>query len=79
MNVMKQAEGIQEVFTLAEVASLLRIGRVTAWRLVKRGDLKAFRAGKGWRVLRNDLIKFVEGEGGRGKRRGRGSPRIVRG
>lgn len=73
MNTMKQLKkDIQEVFTLAEVGSILRIGRVTAWRLVTSGKLRAFRAGKNWRVQQVDLEKFIDKGGGLlGKRRKR--------
>ena len=73
MNIMKHLKkNIQEVFTLTEVASILRVGRVTAWRLVTSGKLRAFRAGKNWRVQQVDLEKFID-KGGvlLGKRRKR--------
>jgi excisionase family DNA binding protein len=48
------------VLTMTEVADELRIGRVTAWRLVSTGQIKGFRAGKGWRVRSADLVEFME-------------------
>lgn len=65
MNYMEPNGNIEnhlEVYTLAEVADILRVGRVTAWRMVTNGSLKAFRAGKGWRVLRDDLETLTSGE-----------------
>lgn len=62
MKQMKQSKrGIQEVLTLAEVGAILRVSRVTAWRMATKGALKAFRAGKAWRVLRDDLDMFTSG------------------
>jgi len=73
INTMKHLkQDMLEVFTLAEVSSILRIGRVTAWRLVTSGKLRAFRAGKNWRVQQVDLEKFIDKAGGLlGKKRKR--------
>jgi len=48
------------VMTLREVSAVLRIGRVTALRLVRSGQLRAFRAGKVWRIRREDLEQFMQ-------------------
>ncbi len=74
MNTMKHKGNIRqvpEVFTLAEVASILRVSRVTCWRLATSGKLKAFRAGRGWRVIKDNLDKFI--------RPGRTSKKIKKG
>ncbi|MEN6560121.1 MAG: helix-turn-helix domain-containing protein [Acidobacteriota bacterium] len=47
------------VLTLKEVYAALRVGRVTALRLVQSGKLPAFRAGRDWRVRRADLDSFM--------------------
>lgn len=44
---------------LSEVARILGVGRSTAHRLVVSGDLRGFRVGAAWRVLRADLEAFV--------------------
>jgi excisionase family DNA binding protein len=63
-NTMKQMKhnkiGANKVLTLAEVAAELRISRTTAWRLVTGRELLAFRVGKGWRVLREELGNFIQ-------------------
>jgi excisionase family DNA binding protein len=45
--------------TIREVSAVLRIGRVTALRLVQSGQLRAFRAGRSWRIKREDLEGFM--------------------
>ena len=61
MKHMKQYIGrANKVLTLGEVAAELRIGRTTAWRLVNASELRAFRAGKGWRVLRDELNNYIQ-------------------
>jgi excisionase family DNA binding protein len=58
------------IMTLTEVAAVLRVRRAVAWRLVTSGKLRAFRAGKNWRVQQVDLEKFIDKGGGLlGKRR----------
>jgi len=75
MNTMKHSRGIPKVLKLAEVASILRLGRVTIWRLATSGKLKAFRAGKGWRVLRDDLDTFIKKGGSYDGRKKQREPR----
>lgn len=47
------------VLKLKEVGYALRIGRVSALRLVNSGKLPAFRVGRDWRVLKSDLERFM--------------------
>lgn len=46
-------------YTTAEVADRLRVtpAAVTAW--CRSGLLPAYRAGKGWRIRKEDLDKFI--------------------
>jgi len=48
-----------EVMTLDEVATVLRINRSLAWRLVKAGRIRSFRTGKAYRVRRVDLEDYM--------------------
>ena len=63
-NTMKHKKrykgGAIKMLTLADVAAELRISRTTAWRLVTGRELPAFRVGKGWRVLREELENFMQ-------------------
>ena len=58
-----------EILTLSEVAEYLKIPRKTAYKVVKSGDLRAFKAGKHWRVQRAELGAWIArqstGDGGR--------------
>ena len=42
-----------------EVASILGVGRNTAYNLVKSGELKALRIGRQIRVPKNELLRFL--------------------
>lgn len=58
-----------EILTLSEVAEYLKIPKKTAYKVVKSGDLRAFKAGKHWRVQRAELGAWIArqstGDGGR--------------
>jgi excisionase family DNA binding protein len=47
------------ILTLQEVASLLKIGRKTAYTMVQRGELPAFRVRGQWRCRRADLETWI--------------------
>jgi len=52
-----------QVLKLEEVRKALRVGRVTALRLVQSGKVPAFRVGRDWRVLRSELNRFMRAGG----------------
>lgn len=58
-----------EILTLSEVAEYLKIPKKTAYKMVRSGDLRAFRAGKHWRVQWAELGAWIArqstGDGGR--------------
>lgn len=49
-----------EVYTLSEIAELLQVTRRTIYNWIKGGKLKAFRAGKEWRVTKEALAEFTQ-------------------
>ncbi len=48
-----------KVMTLAEVAGYLNCHYGTIYRLVRGGDLPAFRLGGSWRFMRSDLEQWI--------------------
>ena len=50
---------LSEILTLAEVAEYLRISKKTAYKIAKSGNLRAFKAGKHWRVRRVELGAWI--------------------
>lgn len=48
-----------ELLTIAEVAGLLRVSRMTVYRLIKAGKLKALRVNSAYRVEAAELQKYV--------------------
>lgn len=49
-----------EVYTLEEIIGLLNVTRRTLYNWIKDGKLKAFKAGREWRVTRKALDEFTE-------------------
>ena len=47
-----------EVLLPREVMNYLVCGQSTFYKLVRSGELKAFRVGKQWRVTRENLVAF---------------------
>jgi excisionase family DNA binding protein len=52
-------EPINEVLTAGEVASYLRVSLSTIYRLLKTGDLPAFKIGSDWRFNRVHIEKWL--------------------
>ena len=48
-----------EILTLDEVAKYLKIPRKTVYEMTRSGKLRAFRAGKHWRVPRSELDAWI--------------------
>jgi excisionase family DNA binding protein len=52
---------LNEVLTVSEVATFLRVNRSTVYKLIRRGELPAFKIGSDWRFNRvqiEALVKF---------------------
>lgn len=53
------AEPAGEILTLDEVASYLKAGKRTVYRLAAEGKLPAFKLGGTWRFRRSDLDEWI--------------------
>lgn len=56
---MYESDHLPNVLTVPEIASYLRIGRTTAYELVKRGEIPSLKIGRQIRVLRDDLLNYT--------------------
>jgi excisionase family DNA binding protein len=52
----------QELLTTNEAIEILKITRPTLLKLIKDGKLKATKIGHNYRILSDDLDKFIRGE-----------------
>ena len=49
-----------DILTISEIASLLRIAEKTVYGLAQRGDLPAFKVGGQWRFRRMAIDAWIE-------------------
>jgi excisionase family DNA binding protein len=49
-----------QILTLKEVASYLKLTNKTAYRLASEGKLPGFKVGGSWRFKSDDLEKWIE-------------------
>ncbi len=47
------------LLTVNEVADLLRVSRMTVYRLIKTGEMSAFRVGRGYRLREEDIDSYL--------------------
>jgi excisionase family DNA binding protein len=46
--------------TVSEVARVLRVSKMTVYRLIRQGDLPAVRIGRGFRIREDDMHRYLE-------------------
>lgn len=46
--------------TIAEVAAMMRVSKMTVYRLVHNGDLAAVRVGRSFRVTEKDVTEYIQ-------------------
>ena len=46
--------------TVNEVAQLMRVSKMTVYRLINHGDLPAVRIGRGYRIREEDVHRYLE-------------------
>lgn len=52
----------KKVYTLDEIADILKTTKRTLYTYIKDGKLKAIKIGKYWRVTSENLNNFLEGK-----------------
>ena len=52
----------RNVLTTQEACNYLRISRPTYLKYLYLGKIKGVKAGRGWKVLKSELDKFLKGE-----------------
>ncbi len=48
-----------QFLTVAEVASVMRVSKMTVYRLIRSGELTATRVGRGYRVWDSDVFAYL--------------------
>ncbi len=59
----KSSEGLREVrfLTVAEVAAVMRVSKMTVYRMVHSGELPAVRVGRSFRVPEQAVQAYLKG------------------
>ncbi len=57
---MKMLDNIPDTLTLAELQSVLQIGKNTALRLVHNDIITGHRVGGKWLFLKEDVVEFIK-------------------
>ena len=52
------------IYTVEEVADLLKIKPETVRIMLRDNELNGFKAGRAWRVTEDDLKKYIQKQGG---------------
>ena len=60
MHVFSEKENV-DVLNLSETADLLRVSNQTIYNMIRAGRIKAYKAGREWRLLRSDIQVYIEG------------------
>ncbi len=50
----------KKIYTVKDIANMLKVKEITVRRLVARGDLKAFRIGNRFRFNADDIEEFLK-------------------
>jgi excisionase family DNA binding protein len=51
-----------DVLTTEDATRCLRISKPTFLKYIRQGRIRAVKAGKGWRILKTELDRFLRGE-----------------
>jgi excisionase family DNA binding protein len=57
-------DGQHSVLTTQEACDYLRISRPTYLKYLNGGKIRGTKAGKGWKVLKSELNRFLKGQSG---------------
>lgn len=53
-------EPARDILTVSQVADYLQISEITTYKLVQEGKIPAFKVGRHWRIVKEDLNEFIE-------------------
>ncbi|MDO5346465.1 MAG: helix-turn-helix domain-containing protein [Lachnospiraceae bacterium] len=52
-------ETYDDILSIEELASILKIGTTQAYKIVRSGKIKAFKEGKDWKISKQALINYI--------------------
>ena len=57
---MSSPDDNKEIMTIEQAASFLQLHYQTVWEMVKNKKIKAVKIGRAWRIMKKDLIIYLE-------------------
>jgi excisionase family DNA binding protein len=60
--IMKPADNVIKLLTLAEAATILKISKRTLHRMIQHRQIPAFKVGGQWRILESRFQEWVQEE-----------------
>lgn len=60
---MRDFESIPDVLTIPDLQKMLRIGRSTAYRLIKANDIRSVRIGRSIRIPKQFVVEYIRSNG----------------
>ena len=55
-------ETADRLLTVQEVAGIMRVSNMTVYRLIRSGELKAARVGRGYRIRESEVDAYLDRE-----------------
>lgn len=55
-------EQYDDILTIYELSEILKIGTTQAYKIVRSGQLKAYKEGKDWKIPKAALIAYIRGK-----------------
>lgn len=52
-------DSYDDILTVPELSEALKIGTTQAYRILKRGEINAFKEGKDWKIPKESVIQYV--------------------
>jgi excisionase family DNA binding protein len=52
---------MKNIVTAKEVASLLKLSKLSIYKLASRGELPGFKIGDSWRFEMDEILKLIQG------------------
>jgi excisionase family DNA binding protein len=59
-----RTRGLPELLTVAEVAALVRVSKMTIYRMIRKGELPAIAVGKSYRIPIAEVRRLTRVRGG---------------
>lgn len=60
MSAIPMTDPIERIYTVKEVAEILRVSPRTVWRMIEHGELRGFKVRSGYRIRQSELEAYIK-------------------